>query len=187
MIRSARNACTSDGSRRVLRRAPLFVLAAAIAALILAPLAFENAGDPDSTVATWQYVSGNSGPVNVTVNGTWSWGDNSIAGGGKDSQSCFPSNPVAGYNDVNGHWAVGIAVSWNDASTPNTLTGTATNGTAVTLHVGNAMDFTDPNYCAGTTAAAPYPSGTFTATHQYASLSNFLTDTNGGHVCANAY
>ena len=187
MIRSARDACSSGGSRRVWRRAPLLVVAAAIAALLVAPLAFENAGDPDSAVATWHYVAGNSGPVVVTVNGTWSWGDNSLPGGGKDSQSCFPSNPVAGYNDVNGHWAVGVAVSWNDSSTPNTLTGKATDGTSVTLHVGSTMDWTNPNYCAGTSAQAPYPSGTFTATHQYGSLNAFLTDTNNGKVCVNAY
>ncbi|HZQ04692.1 MAG TPA: hypothetical protein VFA88_11825 [Gaiellaceae bacterium] len=150
-------------------------------------MAFENAGDPDSTVATWHYVAGSSGPVVVTVNGTWSWGDNSLSNGGPDSQSCFPSNPVPGYDDVNGHWAVGIAVGWNDSSTPNTLTGKATDGTAVMLHVGSAMDRTNPNYCAGTTASAPYPSGTFTATHRYSSLNEFLADTNNGKVCVNAY
>src|SRR5579862_212079 len=185
-IRPARGARVSGGCGRAVRRAPLFVLAVAVAALIAAPLAFENAGDPDSAVATWSYVAGNSGPITVKVTGQWSWGDNSIQGGGQDSQSCFPSNPVQGYNDVNGHWAVGIAGSWNDASTPFTLTGKETDGTAVTLHVGSTMDYLNPNYCAGTTAAAPYPSGTYVLTHGYSSFSTFIADTNG-KVCVNAY
>jgi uncharacterized repeat protein (TIGR01451 family) len=189
MARASSRRATGEGSSSATRRRRTFFLVAAtaLAALVVAPLAFENAGDPDSTTASWQYVSGNSGPVRVTVDGTWSWGDNSIPGGGKDSQSCYPSNPVSGYNDVNGHWAVGIAVSWNDSSTPNVLTGKATDGSNVTLHVGNAMDWTNPNYCAGTTAAAPYPSGTFSASHTYNSLAEFLADTNNGQVCANAY
>ena len=173
------------------RRTTMLVslLAAGIAALAGAGGALPNAGDPDSTSASWQYVSGNSGPVNVTVTGTWSWGTN--PSGGKDSQSCWsgtkPQNPVPGYNDVNGHWAVGLAVSWNDSSTPNVLTGKAADGSTVTLHVGNAMDWTNPNYCAGTSASAPYPSGTFTATHRYPSYAAFQSATNGGQMCANAY
>jgi hypothetical protein len=168
----------------------LSLLSALAAFAVIVPAALANAGDPDSTQASWQYASGTSGPVNVTVTGTWSWGDNSVQGGGKDSQSCWnggKENTEPGYNDANGHWAVGLAVSWNDSSTPNVLTGKASDGSTVTLHVGNAMDWTNPNYCAGTTPAAPYPSGTFTATHEYTSLSEFLADTNNGQMCANAY
>lgn len=167
--------------------AVLVAAGAAATAGFVVPNAAANAGDPDSTSAT--YTVGADGTVTVTVNGTWSWGTN--PSGGKDSQSCWsgskPKDPVAGYDDVSGHWAVGIAVSWNDASTPNTLTGKAVDGSTVTLHVGNAMDWTNPNYCAGTSASAPYPSGSFNATHTYASLSQFMSDTNGGQMCANAY
>src|SRR4051794_14204734 len=169
-----------------LARRGVWLAAVVAAALVAVGTAAANAGDPDSTSATWKYVSGSSGPVLVTVNGTWSWGDNSQSGGGRDSQSCKDGSSVSQTN-VNGHWAVGLAVDWGDASTPNALTGKAADGRQVTIRVGNAMDWTNPNYCAGTTAASPYPSGTFTASHQYASYDEFVRATNNGQMCVNAY
>jgi hypothetical protein len=149
------------------------------------PHASANAGDPDWTHSTWAFVSGSSGPILVTVTGTWSWGDNGLPGGGADSQSCATGNTVSS-TGMPGHEALGMTVSWDDASTPHVLTGTAKNGTPVTLHVGDAMDWMNADYCAGTTKADPYPSGSYTATHQYSSYAAFFAAT-GGRMCANAY
>ena len=173
-------------------RGAAFLAALAFAGITGGTLAFANAGDPDSTSSS--YVVNSDGSVTVTVNGTWSWGDNSVNGGGKDSQSCWngnkPAQGVDGHQDVNGHYAIGIAVSWNDGSnTPVTLTGKAVDGTPVTLHLPSTMDTTLADYCAGTTASAPYPHGTFSAQHTYANLAAFQAatkDTNG-QFCANAY
>jgi hypothetical protein len=184
------------GGRRHSRRGSLkpgLIGAAALAALVAAiavPAVFANAGDPDSTQASWVYTNGDpSQGVDVTVTGTWSWGTN--PSGGKDSQSCWsgnkPEKSAAGYDDVNGHAAVGIAVSWNDSSTPNTLTGKNTSGQPVTLHVGDTMDWVNPNYCAGTSASNPYPSGTFSATHHYPSLAAYNAAVPNGGMCVNAY
>ncbi len=174
--------------RRVLFTGSVFtalVLLSVAAFMGDVPRASANAGDPDSTQSTWHYVAGTSGPISVTVTGAWSWGDNSLPKGGKDSQSCASGGTVSS-TYASGHEAVGIAVSWNDASTPNVLTGKGTNGNTITLHVGDSMDWTNGNYCAGTTTAAPYPSGTFTASHQYPSYAAFFAATSG-LVCANAY
>jgi len=152
------------GRGRLLR---ILVLAGiAVTALAFGSIAWSNAGDPDSSSSS---VTANpNGTVTATVTGTWSWGDNSLPGGGKDSQSCWQGNKSAtgvdGHQDVNGHYAVGLAVSWNDgANTPVTLTGKTEDGTPLTLHLKHTMDWTNADYCAGTTPAAPYPHGTFTA------------------------
>jgi uncharacterized repeat protein (TIGR01451 family) len=185
-----RRLCT--GASRRLRRQPgrvalLLVAALALAALVTvaaAPFAHANAGDPDSTHATWHYVSGNSGPIVVTVSGTWSWGTN--PSGGKDSQSCAQGKTVSQTN-VNGHEAVGIAVDWGDSSSPNALSGKTSTGQPVTIHVGSSMDWINAKFCAGTTASAPYPHGTFNVDHQYASFAAFAADTHNGQLCVNAY
>ena len=165
--------------RRV--RTVLAALVIAVAALAAVSSAFANAGNPDSVSATWQYVSGTSGPVSVSVSGTWDWGSNSVKDGGHDAQSCA-QGPSVSQTDINGHYAVGVAVAWGDSSTPNKLS-----AHGQSIMVGNAMDWLNASYCAGTTASAPYPSGSFSATHQYASYSAFQQDTSNGQLCVNAY
>ena len=182
------------------RRAKPFVVALVAGALWLvygAVSAFANAGNPTSTSATWQYVSGASGPIIVTVSGNWSWSGTDDDGDG--SQSCLsgggpgpggPGGPGApggaggtlSQTNVDGHYAVGIAVAWGDSSTPNTLSVAGT-----TLKLGSGMDYLNAAFCAGTTKSSPYPSGSYSASHQYSSLAAFLADTSNGQVCVNAY
>ena len=157
------------------------VAAAALVALVTVPLALANTATPTTSHATWSYVGGSSGPVDVTVTGDWNW----------PTQSCAQGGPKGGggvsATDVNGHYAIGFAGSWNDSTTPNTLTGKDVNGNPVTLHVGNTMDQSIVNYCEGTTAASPYPSGTYEITHQYPSYAAFQSSLTNGQVCVNAY
>lgn len=159
------------GSMRV--RFPLALLAAlAAVAAIAVPLGSANTATPTSSQATWSYVNGNWGPVHVVVTGPWNW----------VTQSCKGST-----TNVSGHYAIGFAGSWNDSTTPNTLTGKDTNKQPVTLHVGNQMDQVIVDYCKDTTTANPYPTGTFRISHDYASLAAFQSDVPNGHVCVNGY
>lgn len=155
------------------------LLALGIAAAVAVPLAFANTATPTTSHSTWSYVSGNSGPIDVTVAGDWNWPTQSCAQGGK-------SGGVS-HTDVKGHYAIGFAGSWNDSTTPNTLTGKATNGQSVTLHVGDKMDQSIVDYCANATSSSPLPTGTFSITHRYASLADFQADVPNGEVCVNAY
>lgn len=159
-----------------LRRGLTTLLVLGVAAAIVVPLALANTATPTTSHSTWSYVSGSSGPVKVTVTGDWNWVSQSCAGKGGVSST-----------DVNGHYAIGFAGSWNDSTTPNTLTGKATNGTPVTLHVGNGMDQVIVDFCKGTTSSNPYPAGTFSISHQYSSLSAFQTAVPNGEVCVNGY
>ncbi|HZS31419.1 MAG TPA: hypothetical protein VFA37_09195 [Gaiellaceae bacterium] len=148
----------------------------AVAAAIAVPLAFANTATPTTSHSTWSYTSGTSGPVKVVVTGNWNWVTQSCASGGTVSST-----------DVKGHYAIGYAGSWNDSTTPNTLTGKATDGTPVTLHVGNTMDQVIVDFCKGTTTASPYPTGTFSISHTYPSLAAFQAAVPNGEVCVNAY
>jgi uncharacterized repeat protein (TIGR01451 family) len=152
------------------------VIALAVAAAVAVPLALANTATPTSSHSTWSYVKGSSGPIRVTVRGNWNW----------VTQSCATKGGVSS-TDVNGHYAIGLAGSWNDSTTPNTLTGKATDGTPVTLHVGNKMDQVLVNYCKNTTASSPYPRGTFSVSHRYSSLSAFEHAVPNAHVCLNGY
>jgi len=175
-------------ARAWLRAGALAAGAALIALAFSVTSAFANAGNPDSAKATWSYSSGSSGPVTVTVSGTWDWGSNSVQGGGPGSQSCWnggKQDTVSGYDDVNGHWAIGLAVDWGDSTVVPTKW-KLPNGQVFAATPGK-MDWLNPNYCAGTTTSAPYPSGTWSASHTYDSLSAFLADTNNGEMCVNAY
>ena len=172
--------------RQLRVRAVLVSSAVVLGVLAFVPAAFADAAAPTSLSATWQYVSGTTGPVNVTVTGAWSWGNNSQPNGGPNSQSCLIGKTLS-QTIIPGHAAVGIAVSWDDSSTPNTVNGHAPNGQQVTVNVGNSMDSTNTNYCAGATVANPYPSGTFTVSHQYPSYAAFVQDTNYGLLYAVAY
>lgn len=154
----------------------MLALVLVIAAAIAVPFAFANTATPTTSHSTWKYTSGNSGPITVTVTGHWNW----------VSQSCAQGKTLSS-TDVNGHYAIGYAGSWNDSSTPYTLTGKATDGTAVTLHVGKTMDQSIVNFCKGATASNPYPTGTFTISHDYPSLAAFQADVPNGHVCVNGY
>lgn len=155
------------------------LLALGVAAAVAVPLALANTATPTTSHATWSYVNGSSGPVEVVVTGSWNWPTQSCAQGA-------PKGSVS-HTDVNGHYAIGFAGSWNDATTPNTLTGKATNGQQVTLHVGNKMDQAIVDYCRNATASNPYPTGTYRIKHRYASLSAFRTDVPNANVCVNAY
>jgi uncharacterized repeat protein (TIGR01451 family) len=117
--------------------------------------------------------------VKVVVTGNWNWVTQSCAQGGK--------NGSVSSTDVNGHYAIGYAGSWNDSTTPYTLTGKATDGTPVTLHVGSTMDSVLVDYCKGTTTSNPYPTGTFSISHTYPSLAAFQAAVPNGQVCVNAY
>src|SRR5438477_350763 len=92
-----------------------------VAAALVVPLALANTATPITTQSTWFYT-GNSGAVKVVVNGNWNW----------PTQSCMQGNTVSTTN-TKGHYAVGFAGSWNDSTTPNTLTGKDTSGNTVTL------------------------------------------------------
>jgi hypothetical protein len=157
------------------------ILGLVIAAAVAVPLALANTATPTTSHSTWSYVNGgSSGPVKVTVTGDWNW----------VTQSCASKSGVSS-TDINGHYAIGFAGSWNDSTTPYTLTGKATDGTPVTLHVGSNFSPGQgtylASYCAGTTASSPYPTGTFTIYHVYPSLSAFQTDVPNGYVCVNGY
>jgi hypothetical protein len=150
------------------------VLVLTVAAAIVVPLALANTATPTTSHSTWSYVNGNSGQVEVVVTGNWNW----------VTQSCASKSGVSS-TDVDGHYAIGFAGSWNDSTTPYTLTGKATDGTPVTLHVGDHMDQAIVDYCKGTTASSPYPTGTFAIAHTYPSLSAFQAAVPNGQVCAN--
>jgi hypothetical protein len=151
-------------------------LTVGVAAALAVPLALANTATPTSSTATWSYTNGSSGPVHVVVTGPWNW----------VTQSCKSGSGVSQTN-VNGHYAIGFAGSWNDSTTPNTLTGKDTNKNPVTLHVGNEMDQVIADYCKGTTTANPYPTGTFRISHNYPSLAAFQADVPNGDVCVNGY
>jgi len=152
------------------------VVTLGVAAALAVPFALANTATPTSSQSTWSYVSGNSGAVHVVVTGPWNW----------VTQSCKSGSSVSTTN-VNGHYAVGFAGSWNDSTTPNTLTGKATDGTPVTLHVGNHMDQSINDYCKGTTQSNPTPVGEFSISHIYHSLAEFQAAVPNGEVCVNAY
>jgi hypothetical protein len=164
--------------RKPRARFSLAVMAAlVVAAAVAVPLALANTATPTTSHSTWAYVNGgSSGPVKVVVTGDWNW----------VTQSCAEKGSVS-TTDVNGHYAIGFAGSWNDSTTPNTLTGKATDGTPVTLHVSNSMDRVNPNYCRSATASNPYPVGSFELSHIYPSLAAFQADVPNGYVCVNAY
>lgn len=147
-----------------------------VVAAVAVPLALANTATPTSTHATWSYANGSSGPVHVVVTGPWNW----------VTQSCKSGSGVSTTN-VNGHYAIGFAGSWNDSTTPNTLTGKDTSGNPVTLHVGNTMDQSIVNWCANATAANPYPTGTFRISHDYPSLAAFQSAAPNGGICVNGY
>lgn len=151
-------------------------LALAVAVALAVPLAMANTATPVSTQSTWSYVNGNSGAVKVIVTGNWNWA----------TQTCIEDHTL--YTTyVDGHWAVGLAGSWNDSTTPNTVAGKDTNSNPVALHVGNSMDQTIGEFCANATKANPSPSGIFRIEHQYPSLAAFQTAAPNGQVCVNAY
>src|SRR4051794_19105664 len=82
-------------------------LALAVAVALAVPLAMANSAAPNNTAATWAYVSGNSGAVKVIVTGNWNW----VTQKCKEDHTLFKTW-------IDGHFAVGFAGSWNDASTP---------------------------------------------------------------------
>ena len=151
-------------------------LALAVAVALAVPLAMANSAAATDSQSTWSYVNGNSGAVKVIVTGDWDW----------TTQNCKEANTVWTTN-VDGHWAIGFAGSWNDSTTPNTLTGTDTNANPVVLHVGNSMDESIAEWCANATAADPHGTGTFRIEHEYSSLAAFQADLPNGQVCVNAY
>jgi len=151
-------------------------LTVGVAAALAVPLALANTATPTSSTATWSYKSGSSGAVHVVVTGPWNW----------VSQSCKSGSGVSTTN-INGHYAIGFAGSWNDSTTPYTLTGKDTNKNPVTLHVGDTMDQVIADYCKDATTANPLPTGTFRISHDYPSLAAFRAAAPNGEVCVNGY